>query len=123
MRVAIVGSRNWPYKNEIKNAVASLDKSDILVSGGARGVDTLAENYAKARGLQCIIHEAEWERLGRGAGYARNRLIVRDADRVIAFQFEHSRGTQNTIDLAKKKGIPVRLVSYTAAHGMQVLDI
>lgn len=120
LRVAIVGSRLWPFEHEIKNAVASLEQTDVLVSGGCHGADTIAENFAKKRGLDCIIHPADWDTHGKSAGYIRNKLIVRDADRVIAFQLENSKGTQNTIDLARKKGIPVRVISYTEAEGLQV---
>lgn len=121
MNVAIVGSREWRFPIEIRSVVASLAPTDVLVSGGARGVDSIAEHYARKRGLECIIHEADWELFGKSAGFIRNRLIVRDADRLIAFQHEHSRGTQHTIDLALDKGIRCKIYSYTKAHGMQVM--
>lgn len=123
MRVAIVGSRDWPFADQIRNAVASLEPTDVLVSGAARGTDTIAENAALQRGLQTIIHPADWDTHGKSAGYIRNKYIVRDADRVIAFQYKRSKGTQHTIDIAKKKGIPVKLIEYTDEAGLQVRSL
>lgn len=123
MNVAVIGSRDWPFKNEIKSAIASLEKTDVLISGGARGADTIAEHFAKLRGIECVVYLPDWELFGKGAGFIRNRSIINAADRVIAFQNEGSRGTQHSIDLALKKGIPVKLHSYTEAHGMQIKNL
>jgi len=78
---------------------------------------------ADYRGLRKIIHHADWDRNPGGAGYERNPLIVRDAeDRLVAFlspctnkkcvaakkcpRGGWSHGTSNTIDLARKAGVP-----------------
>lgn len=120
MNVAIVGSRDWPWPKEVKNAVLALSTDDVVVSGGAHGVDTFAENAAKARSLETIVLKPDWDNLGKRAGFLRNIDIVNLADRMIAFQYKQSKGTQHSINLAKKKGIPIRLISYTEEHGMQV---
>lgn len=125
MNVAIVGSRSWPiaFKNEIRNAVASLEQTDVLVSGGCRGVDLIAEGFARERGLECIIYEAEWDRLGRSAGFVRNKKIVETADRMIALQVENSSGTSLTIKLGKEKGIPVTVIAYTEDKGLHTFEV
>lgn len=109
MRVAIVGSRSWPYDQLIKSEVNGLPPESIIVSGGAVGVDRTAELYGKLRDLKTIVYKPDWDTFGRSAGYRRNVTIIGDADRVIAFQHNKSKGTQHSIDLAVKKGIPVKL--------------
>lgn len=120
MNVAIVGSRDWKYIDLVRAAVKSLDKDDVVISGGARGVDTIAENFAKKRGLEVLIFEADWDRHGKAAGYIRNKEIVKAADRIIAFQLDESKGTQHTIDLARKAGKPVKLTSYSREKGLRI---
>lgn len=110
-RVAIVGSRDWPDRSAVIAAVDGLADDDVVVSGGARGVDTTAARAAQRRGLRVIVHPADWKNLGKRAGYVRNADIVNEADRVIAFQYNGSKGTQHTIDLARKAGKPVELHS------------
>lgn len=120
MNVAFVGSRNWPWKRYVQNEVATLATGDIVVSGGAHGVDTIAENAAKDRGLETLIFIPDWDSYGKSAGFRRNIDIVKVSHRMIAFQYEGSKGTQHSINLAKSKGIPVKLYEWTEKHGMQV---
>lgn len=108
-RVAIVGSRDYPHPAHVQRAVSGLASDDIVISGGARGVDSMAAKFARWRGLEVVEHLADWEHLGKRAGYVRNITIVEDCDRVIAFQHNASRGTQHTIDIARKAGKPVEV--------------
>ncbi|HPT65724.1 MAG TPA: hypothetical protein PK257_00240 [Candidatus Woesebacteria bacterium] len=45
--------------------------------------------------------------------YRRNSEVVNASDELLAFQVNQSQGTQDTIDKAKEKGIPVKVFSYT----------
>lgn len=119
LKVAIVGSRDWKYHKEVEKAVLSLPRGSVVVSGGARGVDTYAENFARKHGYEVEIYPADWDRHGKSAGYIRNKDIVAAADRLIAFQQNQSRGTQNSIDLAMKRGIPVKVVTYKQGEGLK----
>ena len=53
---------------------------------------------------------ADWENLGRGAGYVRNVQMAFYADALIAFWDGESRGTKHMIDIAKEKGLMVRVI-------------
>ena len=108
-RIAIVGSRNWRDIPSIDKFVEGLPKGTVVVSGGARGVDRIAEIAASRHGLETSIHLPDWDLHGKAAGFIRNRQIVDDADEVVAFWDGGSRGTKSTIDLAKKQGKPVRV--------------
>ena len=103
MKVAIVGSRDYPDLNKVQYYVESLPWDTTVISGGARGVDTTAENAAVALRLGVEVHPADWDRLGKSAGYIRNEKMVDAADRVVAFWDGESKGTKHSIDLALRK--------------------
>ena len=96
-KLAIVGSRNWPDKQAVVALVNRLHHTTVVISGGARGVDTWAIEAARARGLQTIVIPADWKRHGRSAGYRRNFQIVEQADGMVAFCYQCSAapGTQS----------------------------
>jgi predicted Rossmann fold nucleotide-binding protein DprA/Smf involved in DNA uptake len=106
----VVGSRDFNdyplLEKTVDMVIFEREYKDItIISGGARGADTLAELYAAKRKYPIKVYEAEWDRLGKSAGYARNTQIVMDSDLVIAFRKPGSKGTQNTIDQANNYAI------------------
>lgn len=113
MWVGVVGSRDYPDLSLVREVVESLPIGSTVVSGGARGVDSTAEFAARRRGLPVVVHHAKWRRpdgsTDSGAGFARNQLIVNDIETMYAFQHNKSTGTQDTINRAIRKGIPVVL--------------
>jgi hypothetical protein len=111
VRVAIVGSRDYPHRARVKQYVVLLPSDTIVVSGGARGPDTWAVEAATARGMYPLVYRADWENLGRRAGFMRNQQIVETADRIVAFWDGESKGTKHTIDLARKAGKSVEVIT------------
>lgn len=109
MKIAIVGSRNYPDLNAVMAYVNSLPKDTIVVSGGAKGVDSVAEYTARMRGLQVEIYKPDWDKYGKSAGFRRNADIVNAADHLTAFWYNMSKGTANSIELADKRGIPTTI--------------
>lgn len=110
MRVAIVGSRNFPDLELVSAFVRELEPGTTVVSGGAKGVDQVAEHAARTHLLDTIILRADWKKLGLGAGYARNHDVVANCDSMIAFWDGKSRGTKHAMKLAKRMGKSVRVV-------------
>lgn len=108
--LAIVGSRDFPDVDAIRDFINALRPTTTVLSGGARGVDMLAVNAAKARGLAVEVIPADWDTLGRAAGPARNTLIVERADYVVAFWDGQSRGTADTIAKAREAGKLFRVI-------------
>jgi hypothetical protein len=95
----------------VRKAVLSFPDDTLVISGGARGVDSLAVMVAKGRGLQKpLVHPAEWDRYGNKAGYLRNIDIVIDAELVAAFWDGKSPGTRSTIDIAEKLKRKVHII-------------
>lgn len=107
--IAIIGSRNFPEPGPVAAFVTCLPADTVVVSGGAPGVDSFAEEAAKANGLETLIFPADWDGLGRQAGPIRNAQIVAQADRVVVFWDGASRGTLNTVLLATRAGLPVEV--------------
>lgn len=84
---------------------------DTIVSGGARGADTLAKEYAVRNDIPLIEFLPEYDRYGRRAPLMRNIQIVDNCDFLLAFWNGTSRGTGFTIDYAIKRGVPYKVVS------------
>ena len=97
MKIAIIGSRN--IKNI--NLEEYVTDADEIVSGGARGVDTLSAEYAKQNGIKLTEFLPEYDKYGKGAPLVRNKQIVNYSDKIIAFWDGKSRGTAYTINYAK----------------------
>lgn len=107
MKIAVIGSREIDNINLEKHLPPECDE---IVSGGARGVDTLAAEYAKAKGLKLTVFRPDYDSFGRAAPIIRNKEIVNYADGVIAFWDGTSRGTAFVIDYCEKTKKPVKVV-------------
>ena len=105
--VAIVGSRtfnDYDLAEKFIDNVCEEDEIPIdkIISGGAKGADTIAEEYAKRHNIEIQIFKPDWEKYGKSAGFRRNRDIIENCDICIAFWDGESKGTKNDIDLCKK---------------------
>lgn len=115
MKIAIVGSRTFEDYELLRAFIESnltdeeLAAVEAVVSGGARGADTLAERYAAERGLQMIVFPAEWKKYGRRAGFIRNVDIIRECDVCFAFWDGESHGTKHDIELCDETGKPCHI--------------
>ena len=112
MRTAVVGSRGFDDYGLLKEILRKHQISKII-SGGARGADELAERFAEEYGIETEIYKPDWKAYGRSAGPKRNKTIVENSDKVIAFWDGKSRGTKSSIDHAKKVGKELVVVLYT----------
>ena len=105
MNIAIIGSRKFSNYSFMKNSILNIVKIediDYVVSGGAKGADTLGELFAKEYNLKTMIFKPEWNRYGKAAGMIRNSDIVKNADIIIAFPIGASKGTYDSISKGKK---------------------
>ena len=84
----------------------------IILSGLAKGADTLAVRYADEHGYACLGYTADWGRYGKSAGIRRNTQMADNADALIAFWDGSSRGTKNMIEQAQAKGLQIRIIKY-----------
>lgn len=115
MKVAIIGSRSFSdYNFLVKEIESAVSVSDItaIVSGGARGADSLGARFGQDYDIPTEIYMADWQKHGKAAGFIRNSEIVRNSDIIIAFWDGESRGTLDTMKKGKKNGVPVWVVCY-----------
>jgi hypothetical protein len=106
MNLGIVGSRDFNDYEKLKKEILTLYKIDnikCIVSGGASGADKLGERFAEEFKLEKRIFYPDWNKYGKRAGFIRNKDIVENSDKLIAFWDSKSKGTKLTIDLAKEK--------------------
>ncbi|MBP3377455.1 MAG: DUF2493 domain-containing protein [Clostridia bacterium] len=107
MKVAIIGSRGI----NIDNLVDYLPEgTDEIVSGGAKGVDTCAREYANNHGIKLTEFLPQYKLYGRGAHLKRNHKIIEYADTVLAFWDGESKGTAFVIENCKKLSKEVRVI-------------
>ena len=103
--LAIVGSRTYQHLDWVRYYIwTMLPFIDVLISGGAEGVDQVAYSAAQRYEILTIVHAADWLFWGPSAGPRRNTLIVAEADAVVAFWDGKSKGTLDTINKARSAG-------------------
>lgn len=107
MKIAIVGSRNLRIDNLDKYLPSNTTE---IVSGGAKGVDQSAREYAIGQGVRLIEFLPDYHRYGRVAPIKRNLQIVEYADAVIAFWDGESKGTKSVIEYCNKISKSVTVV-------------
>lgn len=108
MKLAIIGSRSISdidMKQYIKT------KPTCIISGGAKGIDTIAAKYAIDNGIQLHEIRPNYAQYGRGATFIRNRQIVDSCDVLLAFWDGKSKGTQYTINYARKNNKTINVIT------------
>lgn len=114
MRILITGSRDWDDQGLIADQIHTAQffyGEDLVVVHGScpRGADQIADEWAAVLGIEVERHAADWDSLGRRAGFVRNaEMVALGADVCLAFIRNGSKGATHCADLAEKAGIPVR---------------
>jgi hypothetical protein len=119
MKVLVCGSRSLESDQHgtrvhfiLTGAADGHDQFEIIHGDAPLGADHWAADWAKENGVPCTAFPADWEMYGRKAGVLRNlRMLNERPDKVIAFWDGTSKGTKHTIDEARRRGIPVEVVS------------
>ena len=119
-RIIVAGSRNYKDYRRISAVLSEFIRKfsedgvrPEFISGGCRGVDTLAERFCKLHNYPIKIFEADWATHGKKAGYLRNKQMAEyaaeDNGMLIAFWDGESKGTKMMVDLAMKNGLTVHV--------------
>lgn len=104
MRIAIVGGRRRRDKDYVRSVLDQfVQEGDTIISGGARGADQMARDYAEERKLSFVEYRPEPPAF-REQLMARNTLIAEACEVLFAFPDAWSRGTYDTIHKAESKG-------------------
>ena len=108
MKLLVVGSRsieNFDLSKHISKEVS------LIISGGAKGVDTLAEKYADKHGISKLILRPNYSVYGKAAPIIRNRKMIEICNFVLIIWDGKSKGTKYTIEYAKKCGKDFTLIT------------
>jgi hypothetical protein len=113
-KIIIAGGRLFDDYDFLEESVWHImgDGKHVIVSGGAKGADTLGELFAKSHGLKVEHHPADWYKYGRGAGFKRNLEMARSADMLVAFWDGKSKGTRGMIMDAIHEGLELHVYRY-----------
>ena len=116
MKILVIGSRSI---REFDLTPYIPKTADLIISGGADGVDTLAERYADAHKISKLVLRPNYARYGRAAPLRRNEQMVDICDAVIAVWDGLSRGTAHTVAYARKRGKSVTLLATDSKRDIQ----
>lgn len=83
-----------------------------VVSGCAKGADTLGELWAKSQGVPIKRFPADWDKNGKAAGPLRNIEMACYAETLIALWDGKSKGTAHMIAEATKRKLKVYVHRY-----------
>jgi hypothetical protein len=115
LRVLVSGARAWADLEPIRRELAPLPAGSVVIHGDANGADRLAAQVAGELGLEVLACPAEWSRYGKRAGLVRNQTMLAEhrPDLILAFHpdIEQARGTKHMVTIARKAGVPVRVVA------------
>jgi len=118
-RVLVCGDRDWTDTRLVREALHGLPVGTILINGGARGADQIAQAVGRALGFWVVTYEPS-SKMWPAAGNIRNGWMLDEGkpQAVIAFHddLSMSRGTKDMVGKARAAGLPVRLIS----HGGEV---
>jgi len=105
MKIAVVGSRSFEDRQLLEEKLTTLEEPITeIISGGAPGADTLAQEWAEQHRIPVTVFQPDWKKFGRAAGPQRNQLIISACDVCVAFWDGQSKGTKSSIDLSRKAG-------------------
>ena len=109
MKVAIIGSRGL----FVENFDSYLPKAVTeIVTGGAKGIDSCAMNYALTHHIKLTTFLPDYRRFGRGAPLKRNLEIINYADFLLAFWDGSSKGTRFVIEECGRRNLPIGVYVY-----------
>lgn len=110
MKLMIAGSRSI---TDIDISRYIPDGVELIISGGASGVDTIAEKYADSKRISKLILRPQYNLYGRAAPIRRNEIMVDVADSILVIWDGKSRGSAATISYAEKKNKNLRVITFS----------
>lgn len=125
MRVLVCGGRDYSDRDKVfstLNALSGTAMGDepnpswlprpdmMIISGAAKGADTLAIDWAVIHWVPFEEYPADWDKHGKPAGFIRNKQMLDEGKPDLVIAFPGGRGTNMMIDLARKAGVAVEVI-------------
>lgn len=119
-KVIIAGSREFDNYDMLKEKCDKIlsrkvneGEEIVIVSGTARGADTLGEKYAKERGYKIERYPANWDKYGKRAGYLRNKKMAEVSNACIVFLSSkaENKGSKMMISIATEEKLLIRVIT------------
>lgn len=113
MRLLVCGGRDYANAKHVFAVLDEVTRGQAKVwvcTGGARGADKWAEDWARWSGCELTIYPAEWDRYGKSAGPIRNSEMLRDFQPTLVIAFPGGHGTADMVYRARAAGVPVKVV-------------
>jgi len=110
MKAIVCGGRSYSdskYLEEVMDLCKGWWNLTCIITGGAKGADTLAHRWALKRGLATEVFHADWDTYGKPAGMIRNREMLTIGQPNVVIAFPGTTGTENMITIARKAMVPV----------------
>lgn len=103
-RIVVAGSRGFDDYKYLKSKLDQItwNEGDVIISGGAKGADSLGERYAKEHSIRLEVYSADWDQYGKRAGYIRNKQMAEACTHGMVFWDGESKGASHMIDLLKE---------------------
>jgi len=110
--ILVCGTRDGVPDDLLDSELSAL-APDLVIQGGARGVDAQAKAWARAHGVRVVTYVADWETHGRAAGPIRNQAMLDAAkpDLVLGFPSKTSVGTFDMLRRARSAHVAIRVVT------------
>lgn len=114
-KIAVIGSRNFCdysfFAKKLEQIISNLDGDIEYISGGClNSADELIQRYCKENNCKLTEFLPDWEAHKKAAGIIRNKLIVNECTHLIAYWNGVSKGTKNSVDMARKQNKPIRII-------------
>ena len=119
MKILFCGSRSFGLLTERLILIIDAEfqklnpNKDIIIHGGAIGIDSFVDNLARQKGFVIQVYAPEYNKYGRHATLLRDRQMVKEADKVIGIWDGISAGTIYTLNYAKLKHKPTTVIRTT----------
>jgi len=101
----LFGDRDYGYENTLSHGAT-------IITGGAKGADTIGHEWARANDFATLVFPAEWDKHGKAAGFIRNSVMASVSNILVSFWDGKSKGTKHMINTALSKGLEVHVYRY-----------
>ena len=113
-RVLVCGGRNYNNINMVYKVLCSVlsccrnkGYTLVIIQGGAKGADYMADKWAKENNIKSITFKADWDKYSKAAGAIRNQNMLNLSNPNLVIAFPGGNGTKDMINRAKTAQIDI----------------